>query len=315
MPYDDKMIISSSILEDTADAIRERGGTNSTIKPINFATNISALPNAFTIPFSNATINGTVTATRTGATFSATADANGDGVIYVYGSGDYTIVDTSSTITRYITFKNSEGVIFRVIPDNFQAVEYLQNVGSGYIDTGVTSSSTLGIDIEFALDTVNTNGAIFGGRITQLTTTYTMFFLNTPRFRFDADGQRVIAEANNMLFNTTSKYRFRHDAVNHSCNITNLTSGDSVSVGNLNVSTFTTIPIALFAVNTNGSVGTYGQIKIYSCSFFDNGSEIHRFLPCYRKSDSMPGMYDSIIGEFFPAQGVPADLVCGPDIN
>ena len=190
MPIDEKVIISSNILSDTADAIRERGGTNSSIKPINFASDIENLPNAFTITFERATPNATVTATRTGASFSATSDENGDGTLTVFGPGEYTVVDVTTSISRNITFTENNMVAFKAIPDNYQQVEYLQNVGGGYIDTGISSDDyhDIGIDITFSLDTVSTNGAIFGGRLTQLTNTYTLFFLNSPKFRFDADG-------------------------------------------------------------------------------------------------------------------------------
>ena len=54
--------------------------------------------------------------------------------------------------------------------------------------------------------------------------------------------------------------------------------------------------------------------KTLNVSAYNNGSKVLDLIPCYRKSDDEPGMYDLVSGTFFTNAGTGAFTV-GPDIN
>lgn len=50
--------------------------------------------------------------------------------------------------------------------------------------------------------------------------------------------------------------------------------------------------------NTQSIIG-----KIKSCSITINNDIVRNFIPCYRKSDNKPGLYDTVTKEFYTNQG------------
>jgi hypothetical protein len=67
-----------------------------------------------------------------------------------------------------------------------------------------------------------------------------------------------------------------------------------------------TIPLYLFARNYGGSINSPISASIYRCTIWnlENGVEIQRdFIPCYRKTDNKPGMFDLVSEQFFTNSG------------
>ena len=62
--------------------------------------------------------------------------------------------------------------------------------------------------------------------------------------------------------------------------------------------------IYLFAMNSgNSPVEMGGTKRIYSFSAKRNGNMLCNMVPCYRKNDGKPGMYDTVTGEFYTNSG------------
>ena len=72
----------------------------------------------------------------------------------------------------------------------------------------------------------------------------------------------------------------------------------------------------LFTFNSTGSASkTKAQdIRIYKYSVEYDGDLIQNLIPCYRKSDNEPGMYDTVSKTFFTNSGTGTFLV-GNDVN
>ena len=54
--------------------------------------------------------------------------------------------------------------------------------------------------------------------------------------------------------------------------------------------------------------------KLYSCNIYDNTIIIRNLVPCYRKADSVAGLYDLVNNTFYTNQGT-GEFTVGPDIN
>ena len=68
--------------------------------------------------------------------------------------------------------------------------------------------------------------------------------------------------------------------------------------------TFNSNEFFLFGRNQAGNVLNKGSMKIYYTKMYDSTNQLARdFIPCYRKSDNKPGMYDLVTDTFFTNAG------------
>lgn len=71
-------------------------------------------------------------------------------------------------------------------------------------------------------------------------------------------------------------------------------------------------PLAIFALNNNGTIAKYTGTKIFRFEIFEYDVIVHNYVPCYRKLDSKPGMYDLVTKQFFINAGA-GEFLVGPD--
>ena len=63
-------------------------------------------------------------------------------------------------------------------------------------------------------------------------------------------------------------------------------------------------PLYIFAWNNNGSAQyIHTKLRLYSLVFKNGGSISANYVPCVRKSDSKPGMYDTVSKTFYTNAG------------
>lgn len=181
-------------------------------------------------------------------------------------------------------------------------LEYLESTGTQYIDTSKYAPLNTDIEVKFKISDL-TNGAIFGGRTAQTAQTCTLFYLATgkpPYFRFDRNGQKTVANNNQVGVNTEDILEFVYK--NDVATVTNLTTNEknNIEIGMPN--SFSSSPISLFGVNTNGTVGTFLKGKIYEWKYWENGKLLQHFIPVL-DYDNKPCMYDKVSGELLYNQG------------
>ena len=61
--------------------------------------------------------------------------------------------------------------------------------------------------------------------------------------------------------------------------------------------------IYLFGLNYTGTMSATGKFRIYNYKLTKNNSLVRNFVPCYRKSDNVIGMYDIINKTFYTNAG------------
>lgn len=67
-------------------------------------------------------------------------------------------------------------------------------------------------------------------------------------------------------------------------------------------------------ITNNGvETSTISNMKLYSFEVKQDFTDIAKYVPCYRKADSKPGMYDLVSGEFFTNAGT-GEFLVGPDV-
>lgn len=174
------------------------------------------------------------------------------------------------------------------LPKEYQEVEYIQSSGTQYIDTGISPSENLITQVVFIPDaSAMTEHAMFGS--TWSANGYFMMFYHNS-LRWHSGGKSV--DASN--FETASKNTII-------CTHTGLTvNGTLHSISPTGSDSTNTI--YLFA--TQGTMsGNKGIYKLVYCAMSLNDVLVREFIPCYRKADSVAGLYDLANNVFYTNAG------------
>lgn len=194
------------------------------------------------------------------------------------------------------------------LPVEYQEVEYLESSGTQWIKTNISSRYSMTVESEIMF--------IIGRQ-----DTYSVGFLDST-FRIGANG--YYNGRSQIGYGTT----YRIGAIMQSDAIykykTICKPGEQTVY--LNDSLVNTYNMPQAEIELSGvKVGIFGRCKgetadllskarIYSLIISDNDESLGNFIPCYRKSDSEPGMYDTVSGTFFTNQGTGTFLV-GNDVS
>ena len=184
------------------------------------------------------------------------------------------------------------------LPAGYQEVEYIESTGTQYIDTGVklNNNSSVEITAKFLATAKNLSYYLFGSSIVNnrymiavgSTTNKYLVDLYSNRYRINSSVSAFDNE-----FHT-------HKVLNSKYYIDNVLQGTQTSL------TFSNTENAyIFDVknrSTDSSVGVQ-KWQIKYCKIYDNDTLVRNFVPCYRKSDNVVGMFDTAEGKFYTNQG------------
>lgn len=184
------------------------------------------------------------------------------------------------------------------LPKEYQEVEYLESTGTQYIDTGV--KATFDMTISFDMDIAMVNASIFGDftRGTRRVTIYRGASTHYVTYYLCAKyiGLGPCLGRTSLRFNTSGEV---------------WVNGEYKQIGSQSIPDFNNVgTMYLFSENRNT---TYCQGKIYFCTIEVGNDKVLDLVPCYRKADHKPGMYDLVNGEFFTNQGS-GEFIVGKDI-
>ena len=193
---------------------------------------------------------------------------------------------------RALISQNKEKYVF---------VEYIESTGTQWIDTGILANGSTKLDLDF--------------QITELSTS----FLVGSRTSASKDAYYIVINSLKTLVSTygVGKDGGSYSLLNQADLLRHTTSKNGSAIyldgkwlADYGKQSFTTPgTLVLFAVNNNGVKGhSPSKMKLYSCQIYDGYTESTRtllrdFVPCYRKSDKVGGLYDTVSGEFFENQG------------
>ncbi len=187
------------------------------------------------------------------------------------------------------------------LPSIYQEVEYLESTGTQYIDTGfVPNQDTRVITEHFYTKQPQNRGFIYGAGVSATNKAFELYswtnnwnspygntnIVITPQISLFISGKINIDKNKN---NVTITYS---DGTSHtkSCEYVTFTAPRSMW---------------LFAINRgNLSVDLRADcVQLCSCKIWDSDNLVRDFIPCYRKSDNKPGMFDLVTKTFFTNLG------------
>lgn len=231
-----------------------------------------------------------------------------------------------ATIAVYITIKQQQKeVVYSMniakrqeLPQEYQEVEYIESTGTQYINTGVNASSDLSTDIVY-MDTSATGtnyvlGAVesgtpstilyaIGGGSTSIDSTFNGETYTHPITRTQNEKYNIKL---NVSYSETSGFRLYSE-------VQDLTSDNNYSgyTGYCIRDLFAAQDIYVFAFNSSS---IHNGMRLYSLRFWKANNLIRDFVPCYRKSDEKPGLYDLVYNQFYPS-AVSNDFIAGEEIT
>ncbi len=179
------------------------------------------------------------------------------------------------------------------LPDAYQEVEYIESSGTQYFNTGYYANGNS--QFEFDITYKTNSGVVFGAYNSGWATGYGYYHNNTSNY-----------------------YEYIHYYSNNSINYrgsTNTTQSIVIDKGYVYINnalihseTLKTIvlsyPTYILAGNWVGSRAEQPiSAKLYFFKIKENDLLVHNYIPCYRKSDDVIGMYDLIEEEFITNAG------------
>lgn len=183
---------------------------------------------------------------------------------------------------------------YRTLPNEYQEVEYIESTGTQYINTDYvgTSLSKMEIVLKFLETTSDqTNGlAVASGRIGigfSITGGYNHWYFGT------GDVNNNTNYAADLV-----KHKFFIDIKNKKYGFDNVTNSINFSYSNPS-----SAPVELFCRRYENIRNNFCTQRLYSCKLYTDDVIKRDFVPCYRKSDNVVGLYDLIENKFYINQG------------
>ena len=224
------------------------------------------------------------------------------------------IVDTNAFYDIVLTYR---------VPYDYQEVEYLESNGSQYIDTLISTDSIgeMKAKIMIITPTGNMPEWCFGG--SNATKNYPYYATN---------GFGIISYSNgNSYFDANqNEYPLYYTYANGYVGDFSLLFSDSNTIFSITMPPATPSPVTwdrmpitcnrnfyLFTMNyiDGANLTTTNKNRFYSCEITNRQNQIvSNFIPCYRKADSVAGMYDNVNHRFLTNQGT-GTFVVGSDVN
>lgn len=168
------------------------------------------------------------------------------------------------------------------LPAEYQEVAYLESNYTQYIDTGYVPNLYSKMTLDFE-PTEKQSACYAGSRYNSGKKTFAILSGNGSTTQYGAMGDmankslgRFTQERQTI---TICKDEFIRNGVVTPVSVTSFDSEYSVY---------------LFACNTRNSAVLDSACRIYSCQIWDNDILVRDYVPCYRKSDNKPGMYDLV---------------------
>ena len=209
------------------------------------------------------------------------------------------------------------GKVDKVLPIDYQQVEYLESSWKQWIDTAYYSNQETRVIIQFSYTKTNndqySNGLIFGsanqpegrpGFSIAVNLNDNIFYRNSDS-----------SESFNSPFSISPNTKYTIDIYKNDIIINNISYQSTMNLlsSQQNNSSY------LFARHNpdgNGSSYPYSKMirKIYYCQIFNNNTAVRNYIPCYRNSDKKPGLYDIVEDKFYTNLGTGEDFIAGPKV-
>ena len=239
----------------------------------------------------------------------------------VVESSDYWYYKANKNYRIYKDGKIDEG---KLLPDEYQQVEYIESTGKQYINTGLLAKDHIDIYLEILGNFSSTAKSkyIFGcSDGTSGSSTYHL--LGTAYSSSDFVAQHGIGGSEKIIKSAdTDKHTFCLDFLNNTFSL----DSDLIIDLEYNGTIYINQNYFLFSINQGGKSQSPASFKMNSCKILENNQLIRYYIPCYSVTNvinsngnsvsaNTKGLYDLVEGKFYTNKnnsGV--DFTPGPEV-
>ncbi len=189
------------------------------------------------------------------------------------------------------------------LPVEYQEVEYIESTGTQYIDTGISSTRYITAHLDMQFTEYSSSSMI-------------IIAWSTGAGRwFGKGGLNTYSAGNDAVSDIDCLTRKEIEVTFTNSDITFVIDGTTYSKASTSSQSIT---YTMFAGrNVKSGVSYYSSAKLYKATIQENGLTIRDFIPCYRKIDKKPGLYDAFNDVFYTNDGtgefnVGADIITLP---
>jgi hypothetical protein len=180
------------------------------------------------------------------------------------------------------------------LPLEYQEVEYIQSDGNQYINLQFAPTVNTKTELDLQISSVQAGSTpIFGYRNGD--DKYAIWIANgTLQFAFNLGTQDTGYSFSQSM---SSRAKLTMSSAGYYYN-------DTFLVACSNTRTISCGNAYLFALNDNGwADNRIAVMKVYGCKVYESGVLIRDYVPCYRKSDNVVGLFDRVNKTFYVNSG------------
>ena len=193
------------------------------------------------------------------------------------------------------------------LPVEYQEVEYIESIGRQCIDTGFYIDQNSAVECKVLIEKNTQNRFYYGASQKYDTSAFECYVWNTD---IQYNTQNIIGNIGISDLPDSFIGIIKHSKDGRILEYSNIVK----SLPAVSISTFQTPKhLTLFALNRSGGL-MFGVARIYYLKLYMDEELVEYLIPCYRKADSKPGMYDFASGTFLTNAGT-GEFVVGADVN
>lgn len=221
-------------------------------------------------------------------------------------SGTGTFLKGQNVVDNIISFKPT----INLLPVEYQGVEYIESDGNQIINTGHSNINDDNNEYELTFAVTNwiQSGGFYGATITNEDRTCMLWTRTNGTLQISSGETLSYSSEYNgsYVLNQKTYKKIYCDNTNNTYLVDNLGpynfNGTAKNPNNINIFKYTP--------GTNEVIA----FKLYSFKLKANGVLVRDFIPCFRKSDNVIGLYDLVGKQFYTNQGT-GTFLKGPNKN
>ena len=250
--------------------------------------------------------NGSTKGNAEGTTFTINDTSNGRTLKFYKYEGQTTQTGTPTPSSpqpiNVVTGNNTIDIVNSSIPNGYTRVDYIQSNGTEYIDTNVipTSNTKINLDFEYIGSTYNGWTAIYGER-GATNTTYFALYINSSTLKITVNYAGLDAGSTSQTtISKNTRYNVKNDGGQFY--LDNVLKTDQ-STSNTLVTSTNSMYLFDMHLATGLPQARNIQARIYQCKFYEGDTLIRDYIPCFRNSDNVVGLYDLVNNVFYTNLG------------
>ena len=194
------------------------------------------------------------------------------------------------------------GLSYRKPPAEYQAVDYIKSTGTQYIATNIYFQNKMKLIADCMWDgSHSTTEVLASARDSNLVRLYSIYGSSMGGTTLSLyRGSTAIFD--NHTGSTIQLQKYHIESNVESGNLYVKRDGETVLSSDATYADFTmTANMLLF--HEEGAANLWGKVRLYSATIYNNGELVRDFVPCYRKSDNVAGLWDMVSKTFFTNKG------------